>query len=231
VSLENARLRYESSCLASDAVAPRKIGTVLPSMRLVDDSPAGPDPDEVRQARLELWQRLPVLHRTTQAKILPRIQDPRLAQAALSWDWGSPCLLMCAPTEKGKTAAAELIALRLMAKGREREHKLWRGIHWVDAPELMSAARAWPLGSGECPEVRRAKQCRLMILDDLGNESDWQTTLFELVQWRYNRQLANIITSGLSLPSIIARHGDAIARRLVDRDGELGTVIDCCEVP
>jgi DNA replication protein DnaC len=70
---------------------------------------------------------------------------------------------------------------------------------------------------------------RLLILDDLGNEEPWQTVLFEVVQYRYRIQLPNIITTGLSGPELPRRYGDGITRRLVNRDGQLGTIVDCWE--
>jgi hypothetical protein len=203
----------------------------LPTV-VADDEP-GPDVDLVRRAREDLWRRLPACFRRKPSEIASWF-DPKaraILDAAMAWDWGSPSLLICAPTDWAKSAAAALVAIRLMARGRESEHERWRGIHWQGVPELMGAARQWPLGAGECPEVRRVSRCKLAILDDLGNEHDHGSTLFEVTQARYQRELPNIVTTGLSPRQLVDRYGECILRRLVQRHGQMGTIIDLTGAP
>lgn len=186
------------------------------------------DIDDVRRAREDLWRRIPKAYRVKPSEAVTWFKpaSERILDAAIAWDWSSPCLLICSPTDFGKSLAVAMIAIRLMRRGREGDWRRWRGVRWVGVPELMTAARSWPLGSGECPEVRIAATCELAILDDLGNETDHASTLFDVTQSRYQRGLKTITTSGLSPRELVARYGECILRRLVQRDGKLGTIID-----
>jgi hypothetical protein len=215
-TLARGRRAYDQSC----AGGPKLVGSITPTPEPDDRV----DVDQVRRARETLWLRIPPVHRARQSELARR--SGAFLSAALAWDWGSPCLLMSAPTDAGKSSAAALVLLRLMAKGREADWRLWRGIRWFGANELMGAAREWPLGNGACPEVRAASTCGLLVLDDLGNEQEWQTTMFDLLQARYERQLPNIVTTGMRPSELLARYGDAILRRLAQRDGKLGTIVD-----
>lgn len=186
------------------------------------------DVDDVRRAREDLWRRIPKAYRvkpSESARWFKPVSE-RILAAAMAWDWSSPCLLICAPTDFGKSVAAAMVALRLMGRGREADWRRWRGVRWVGIPELMTTARAWPLGGGECPDVRSASTCELAILDDLGNETDHASTLFNVTQSRYQRGLKTITTTGLSPRELVSRYGECILRRLVQRDGKLGTIID-----
>jgi hypothetical protein len=223
--LARARRTYD----ASEMAAPRRLGNLvaLDGMRHDAAELQPVDLDRVRQARQTLWSRIPLVHRTKLLELTGRVRDPRLLAPAQAWTWGSPCLLMCGPTAVGKSSAAALVALRLMAKGCESEWPRWNGIRWYGANQLVKAAREWPLGDGDCPDLRAASACELLILDDLGNEQDWQTTMFDLLQARYERGRLNIVTSGLQLELLLKRYGDAVLRRLVERDGKMGSIVDC----
>lgn len=183
----------------------------------------------IRQARRNLLDKIPSTYRAKMPELIGRIRDARLLAQAQAWTWGSPCLLMCGPTAVGKSSAAALVALRLMAKGRESEWENWRSVQWYGANRLTSSVREWSLGNGCCPDLQSASSCKLLILDDLGNEQDWQTTIFGLVQARYERGLVNIVTSGLQLELLLKRYGEAIFRRLLERNGNMGTIVDCWE--
>lgn len=225
--LNNARLRYD----ASGAPTGERVGSAVGRLRLVrtsDDSTAQDiDPALIADARRELWQRIPKFCRRRPEELLSRSKDQRLTNAARAWDWGSPCLVMCAPTDMAKTSVAASIPIRLMARGRESEYRKWKRIRWFGASDLMNFARAWSLGSGACPEVRAASTCDLLILDDLGNETDCQSTMFDILQHRYENDLDVIATTGLRPALLLARYGDAILRRLAQRNGEMGTIVDC----
>jgi hypothetical protein len=204
------------------------IAELLPRIGKRDTEEPEFDVDDVRRAREDLWRRIPKAYRVKPSESATWFKPASkpILDAAMAWDWSSPCLLICAPTDYGKSVAAAIVAIRLMRRGREADWKRWRGIRWVGIPELMTAARSWPLGSGECPEVRVASTCELAILDDLGNETDHASTLFDVTQSRYQRGLKTITTTGLAPRALVARYGECILRRLIQRDGKLGTIID-----
>lgn len=229
--LEDAQRRYD----ASGVPLPPPIGSVVSHLRLVrgpeDEPREETDPIAIADARRALWRRIPEFCRRHPDDLLLRARDPRIVAAAESWDWGSPCLVMCGPTQAAKTSAAAAILVRLMARGRESEYRRWSRIRWFGASQLTNLARSWPLGSGECPELRQAATCDLLVLDDLGNETDWQSTLFDVLQTRYERQLPLIATTGLPPDRLLERYGDAILRRLAQRHGEMGTIVNCWVKP
>lgn len=233
-ALQRAKQAYDAS--GASNVVPIRISVPLPpppsgTRTATDIPPERFDPDTVRRARENLWLRLPKVHRAPPAALEARVRDARLLASIAGWDFGSPCVLMCGPTESGKSSAAALAIIRTMVRGRESNHEAWKGVHWFGANELTTAAREWPLGSGDCPTIRKAASCRVLVLDDLGNEQEWQTTMFDLLQRRYERCLTNIVTTGLSPSALLLRYGDAIMRRLVQRNGETGTIVNCWGEP
>jgi hypothetical protein len=225
-ALLRAKARYDASLPPQ----PRPVAVeppALPRAALAPPAEVGLDVDEVRRARENLWLRIPKVHRVPPVELDRRVNDRRIAQAVNGWDFGSPCVLICGPTESGKSSAAAMMVIRLMVKGRESDWCKWRTIKWFGASELMSSAREWSLGSGDCPTVRAASNCQILVLDDLGNEQEWQTTMFDLLQRRYERCLTNIVTTGLRPADLVKRYGDAILRRLVQRDGKNGIIVNC----
>jgi hypothetical protein len=228
---ERKRAQYEASGVST----PERASAAIGRLRLVRETDTVQikqiDHDAVAEARRELWRKIPKFCRKTPAELISRAKDKRLVSAAQAWDWGDPCLVMCAPTDYAKTSLAALILIRLMSRGREAEYRQWKRIRWYDASTLMGAARAWSLGSGTCPEIRQASTCDLLILDDIGNESTWQSTMFDVLQSRYERELPVIATTGFSTGQLLTHCGDAILRRLVQRNGKMGEIIDCWGSP
>lgn len=224
--LANAKLAYDASVKSSID----RIGRCVDRLRIApshSEETEEIDPVAVAEARRALWLQIPKFCRVKPSELMSRIHDRGIADAVSKWDWGSPCLAILAPTNYAKTSGVASILLRLMQRGREAEYRRWKRIRWFSVSDLTNAARAWPLGSGECPEVRLASRCDLLVLDDLGNETDWQSTIFDVLQYRYERGFDLITTSGMSTAQLLARYGDAILRRLVQRNGKMGTIVDC----
>lgn len=222
--LANARRTYDRSGVSS----PVSLGNVvsLDVFQRYDDA-MPTDKDQISAARRLLWSRLPKVHRVAKAELERRVSNASLLAHSRAWTWGSPCLVSCGPTAVGKSSAAALVVLRLMSRGLESDWRRWKGIRWFGASQLVNAAREWALGDSECPDIRAASNCELLILDDLGNEQDWQSTMFDLLHARYERGLSNIVTTGLRRDGLMKRYGEAILRRMLERDGKMGTIVDC----
>jgi hypothetical protein len=225
--LERAKRTYDKSCAIAAMKDPKPVNVSLRGIAIGNEDQEQIDPDDVRKAREHLWFQIPKFCRRPQAELVGRIKDKRILDAANSWDWESPNLVISAPLDFAKTSAAALILLKLMSKGREREYRKWRRIRWYGMSQLMNASRTWPLGSGECPDIRAASNCELLVLDDVGNETEWQSTTFDFLQSRYERGLSNIITTGLRLTELRARYGDSIVKRMAKVDGKLGLIVNC----
>jgi hypothetical protein len=225
--LERAKQVYDKSCAISATKDPKPVRVSLSGIAIGNDESEEIDPDDVRKAREYIWRQIPKFCRKAQAELLARIKDRRILDAVNSWDWESPNLIISAPLDFAKTSAVALILLRLMSKGREREYRKWRRIRWYGMSQLMNAAKEWPLGSGACPDIRAASNCELLVLDDVGNDTSWQSTAFDFLQSRYERGLSNIITTGLRLQELRAGYGDHLVKRMAKRDGKLGTIVNC----
>lgn len=175
----------------------------------------GADPEAVERLRKERHaaeraSRLEALHGERAALerrpgVRPIVERLRQAQ--------TPCGLLLGPTGTGKTTAMDWVAVR------------WPG-YFIHARELASSERRHGLGEGYPPELRRAREARVLYLDDVGSEEQRDLgTLQELLDHRYRNGLAMFATSGLRSDELKAHLGAAYVRRLVDQhvkrdDGE-----------
>lgn len=117
--------------------------------------------------------------------------------------------LLSGPTGAGKSTAAALAMRRILVGG-------WPGgVAWYQARELARAAREWPLGEGESPDITRASRVGLLVLDDLGLERS-PADLIDVIHDRYESMRPTWVTTGLSLGGLETRYGDAVVRRLTE---------------
>jgi hypothetical protein len=145
-------------------------------------------------------------------------------------------LILAGTTGSGKTMAAYATAAEAVAVGaamRDRTGKV------TVRPLLV---RAWTV-NGYLAELRpdgspdpvwlirdRARTAELLILDDLGAETDDATKEFvrkelvELIDYRVNARLRTIVTTNLRSPMVAELFGSRLMSRLVDRAGVLRLV-------
>lgn len=117
----------------------------------------------------------------------------------------SPCALLIGPTGCGKTSGLHWLAAGLPG-------------YLVHARELGSSERRHGLGVGYPPELIRAREERVLYLDDLGAEEPRDTAALQFViDYRYARGLATAATSGLSMVELRRHLGAAYVRRLVEQ--------------
>ena len=119
----------------------------------------------------------------------------------------------------GNTGVGKSLSAALVIRSREI-----RGGYWVQARELSESARQWPLGKGENPDITRAKEALIMVLDDLGLERD-HGCLLDVLERRYSRGLPTITTTGLGVGELVERYGDAFVRRLKECAGLRGAIV------
>lgn len=113
------------------------------------------------------------------------------------------------PAGSGKTSLACAMFRQAIANGS-------RGM-FVSAFDLAKARAQSPLGQGECPLIERAISCRLLLVDDLGQERIFNNSaVSEVLFERHQRMRPLIVTTGLSPEQLIERYGDGIARRLLE---------------
>lgn len=140
--------------------------------------------------------------------------------------WSGESLLVLGPTGAGKTALCLALCLR--------EAKSSRSVVWCSGRSLLQSQRRHPLGQGDPPEYERARDARLLVVDD----PDWERQrdadqLFaELCADRYRESRPMLVTSGATLEEFTARYGSAVLRRIQEssRDSAgkaTGRVVDC----
>ncbi len=148
-------------------------------------------------------------------------------------------MILAGTTGTGKTMAAYATAAEA-AVGRGAAMRSRRG----DAEVRQLVVRAWTV-NGYLAELRPdgspepvwrirdlSRMAELLILDDLGAETDAETTEFvrrelvELLEYRLEQRLRTIITTNLRSGMIEDRFGPRLMSRLVDRATALRFVGD-----
>lgn len=153
--------------------------------------------------------------------------NKKLIATVRTWHPDNGGLLLLGPTGCGKTSAlvARLHELhddaRADAEKRGRDARRPVRFAWCTESDLVAARRGHRLGDGEAPLVRRAMEAPVLIVDEVGPVRD-VNVLFEVLDRRYARGLVTVATSGKTPAQLVASHGDACLRRMV----EGGTVVD-----
>jgi DNA replication protein DnaC len=156
-------------------------------------------------------------HTATDEAIEEKI-DPVLKRFAGEPDLITRTALLLGPSGVGKSTTMALALKRAC-----RQPRLFSAV-WFYARALAQAQRQYPLGRGDCPEVERATECGLLILDDLGLERD-PAELVDVVHARYEQGRPTWTSSGLSMPELRERYGEAFVRRLVEGREQPGRVV------
>lgn len=127
-------------------------------------------------------------------------------------------LVLCGPSGSGKTTGAVARCRNILSaaekRGTPEEFRFACGIRFATAADLATARRQHPLGDGEPFEIEEAIAAPLLILDELGFESQADTAIPELADIRYRKNRLTITTTGLKEAEMIARYGEATVRKL-----------------
>lgn len=158
------------------------------------------------------------------------------ARIAVGYQADQGGVMLLGATGVGKTRTAVYLVRRLLreATERARESALANGTRnivdarviagWCRAVDLGTARSNGPLGS-EPEIIRDAKRPRVLIIDDLGWESQRDTTIPEIIAHRYDRGLQTIVTSGLTAEQLRDRYGEAVIRRILESGGTKGRIV------
>jgi DNA replication protein DnaC len=147
----------------------------------------------------------------------------RILVAAKTWINGN--LLLMGPTGYGKTSATVAMMRQLF---RDATFNAPPWFMFAALQDLVDERRGHPLGRGEAPGVAAAFRVQLLILDEVWSEGGAQSVelLRSIVDQRYRRQLATVVTSGLTEAQFTNHFGLACWRRLT----EGAVVVDVHEV-
>lgn len=201
-----------------------------------------------QKVRNDQWRQLcPPLYRDTDLSH-PGL-CPHLVQLVRTWPQGAgqgseggPSLMLTGTTGRGKTRLAFALLRRVHETGRS-VYALHAGDAWDQGPHhiqgLSSAARlqysddpATAQSARQC--LRRARTCRLLLLDDLGKERATPSggllseavseALFSLIEHRLTRRLPMILTTNASATALETRLGPDRGLPLMRR------LMEVCEV-
>jgi|GEM_PF-5023015 len=120
-------------------------------------------------------------------------------------------IVFSGPPGTGKTHMAAAIGRDLVRCGQT--------VQWWTVSDWLTALRSRIERGGDTTELlRQTSQTPYLILDDLGQErvTDWvRSTLYELINYRYNYVLPIILTTNKSLDELDTQIGAPIVSRIV----------------
>jgi hypothetical protein len=153
--------------------------------------------------------------------------DPRLARMIRGWLPGLGHVWICGLTGSDKTMSLRALVYRwgdeIIASGHSDAN--FTGIVWAKAYRLVESIKWHRLGTGEPPEMTRAREATVLFLDDVGQEQPGQEhILFGLINDRYEQQKPTLVTCGLTIQEVGDRYGQHLYRRLCEKS--VGTIID-----
>lgn len=124
-------------------------------------------------------------------------------------------VLFYGPSRAGKTTlATALYKLEL-------ERREWFGGAWIGANDMVLEAMRAKFGTHP-PLVRRAIECSLLLLDDLGEEPGGdvaKSLVLQVIASRQRRHRATIVTTGLPERQTVSKTGQ-VTLGLVERYGD-----------
>ena len=133
----------------------------------------------------------------------------RCKEFAVNFSKNSRGLLMLGNTGLGKTHLSLAVASEVIKGGHS--------VVYNSAPELMRKLNKEFYGRSDTDSMALITACELLILDDLGAETNNDqniSMLYEIVNARYNRHIPMIVNSNLSIEEIQRRYSDRILSRL-----------------
>lgn len=192
-----------------------------------------PTPERADKAAEILGRIPPFLAPPNVATLMSRISDQRLRDTAAWWHWERGNLVLLGPSGVGKSTAAAAIVKRMVAMGIQEGGFAWQactGIRWFAATELELARRQHPLGQGEAPEITRACNARLLVLDNAGWDRGTAAVAHVLDQ-RMERGLQTIVASAMRQEDLLRHYRDEVVRRIIESGGKQARVVDCFPKP
>ena len=163
-----------------------------------------------------------------------RYTDTIAAKEATRWSMRG-FLLLSGKTGCGKSYAAAWF-VREYLKGRIGDPYKAEAREWHMRAESAVSRVTWFAAQGIVEDrviAADAKRIPLLILDDLGKESELPSARAitqNVVSQRYDNELPTLITTELTLPDIDARYGRAVVERVIEGAEDGGWVVACGDV-
>ncbi len=160
------------------------------------------------------------LEQTTAAR--QKVMHAAIARAAEEWPPLCRGLLVVGPSGCGKTIGA-VHAVLCMLRHHLDLRSTFPSVRFAKAYAIANARRQTTLGA-EAQLITAVISADVCIIDDIGQEQRVDTSVFEVLDRRYDAKRATIVTSGLTLGEMRERYGEHAARRIVE-SGEPGKII------
>ncbi len=149
-----------------------------------------------------------------------RVHDVDAIKAARA---ATGSVVLMGPTGAGKSTLACCILRGIIDAARPvdlpsfgAEVNLARGARFVTARELAFARASGTYGQ-EPPIVAHACDATVLVLDDVGQDAvRADSSLYDVLEARHNRNVPTIVTTGLDEGAIRARYGDGAWRRIFE---------------
>ncbi|HEX2881159.1 MAG TPA: hypothetical protein VHO25_16625 [Polyangiaceae bacterium] len=205
----------------SEFAAPKPRSSVMPAMYAVPLPLQKPTPEQERKLAALREQRLQKRAErqvAAEAELSARLSDKRADHQRIKTAVTSTetlCALLMGPTGCGKSTGARYLTRHASP-------------YWLRAIDLSTAERRHGLGEGLPPEVERARNATALVIDDVGHEKDI-AALFDVLDWRNERNLPTIVTTGLTRAELTQHLSAATVRRITEQHcGQMRVlVVDC----
>jgi hypothetical protein len=173
----------------------------------------------------KLFEQLPRWLTRRSAEERLAVMAPEIREAIAGWNRHRRNLLFLGPTGRGKTTAIAHLWLEMWTDGFSRVRRPLDAL-WTKATALANARRGHRLGEGDPKIIIDSKRVGLLLLDDLGAEVRVDSTIWEILDSRYDSGAISVVTSGLPLSELVARYSEAVVRRVVEAETP-GQIVDC----
>lgn len=137
----------------------------------------------------------------------------------------------CGIPGSGKTSKSLFFAKKWLEKNKidkSEENENVKFVRFGDLIELSKETFAdGQKGSNAREKIREIKNCRFLILDDLGTEKNTEYVdkiIYDFINYRFEEELQTIFTSNYILEKISKNYHDRIASRITELCGKTGII-------